>query len=162
MESQFWEKIRYFPLKYFYLLLLSRNVATPRIFRCSLFYSSINRLWEVKSKTKFQIFSSKREVVAYRSFQIFIVNWLANVWYFENWLLRRGGCKWRFDCIQINCLEFNSSNGSSLHKPYRAGPIGLPHLCHLFDMWNKNWNWNLFSDNGIENWLILIYLHVIR
>lgn len=93
--------------------------------------------YEVKSKTKFQIFSSKREVVAYKSFQIFIVNWLANVWYFENWLLRRGGCKWRFDCIQINCLEFNSSNGSSLHKPCRAGPIGLPHLCHLFDMWNK-------------------------
>ena len=78
VKSQFLaKKIRYFPLRNFPSLVLSRNVIMLQlIVQFLLYYLSNGRLREVKNRRKFQTFSSKsgrgrlREVAAYKRFQI--------------------------------------------------------------------------------------------
>ena len=90
IKSHFREKIRYFPLKEFLSLVLSKNAIMLQhyIMKFSLCYQSSVRLREVKNKRKIQTFSSKN---GHSRLQEVVVAF-ASV---ENSSLRRGGrCFW--------------------------------------------------------------------
>ena len=106
-KRKFRRKSAVLPIKKFPFLVLHRNTITmlQHLFiHSSLHYLSSGRLREVKNKGKFQTFSSKE--VPYMRFD------LERFGILKNWLLRRTGRNWRFDCnsilICIDLLVWNS------------------------------------------------------